>query len=392
MSDSTTAAGSKDPAVTAPDPSAADATADSAAVPAKPGRTGRTVLFGTVAGAFVLLGGWASLPWWAPSLPGPLGTVALRLMPPRPVDPQVAALTGQVEDLSAVVARLQAQQEQMQTALRAVASVPVPAPAGGERLTALEAMVADLADKAPGMMAGEVQALSARVEELAASRAPASALLTLGDRVTEVEALARRAVSRQDRALALLLAVVQLREALDAGRPYAVALKTVQAVAPTDLDVKALTADFAVFAEDGLTTRSRLEQSLAEQAADIVRAAALPEETTAWWSQALEQIAGLVSIRRLDGPTDGDSVATIVSRAQTAMAEGSLSVAVDELSRLTGRPAQEADRWMQQARARLAAETATGDLVNEGLARLAAETSVGQGSPAAAGAVSGNGG
>lgn len=387
MSDSTTAAGGKDPAVTTPDPSAAD----SAAAAAKPSRRGRTVVISTVAGAFVLLGGWASLPWWAPSLPGPLGTVALRLMPPRPVDPQVAALKGQVEDLSAVVARLQAQQEQMQAALR-TAAAPAPAPVGGERLAALEAMVADLADKAPGAMAGELQALSARVEELAASRAPASALLTLGDRVTEVEALARKAVSRQDRALALLLAVVQLREALDAGRPYAVALKTVQAVAPATLDIRALTADFAVFAEDGLTTQSVLEQSLSEQAADIVRAAALPEDSTTWWSQALEQIAGLISIRRLDGPTEGDSVATIVSRAQTAMAEGSLSVAVDELSRLTGRPAQEADGWMQRAKARLAADAVTADLVNEGLARLAAETSVGPGPGLPAGASSGNGG
>ncbi|GAB3127595.1 COG4223 family protein [Novispirillum itersonii] len=387
MSDSTAAAGGKDPAVTTPDPSVAEA-----AAAAKPSRRGRTIVISTVAGAFVLLGGWASLPWWAPSLPGPLGTVALRLMPPRPVDPQVAALTGQVESLSAVVARLQAQQEQMQAALRAAAAAPAPAPVGGERLTALEAMVADLADKAPGAMAGELQALSARVEELAASRAPASALLTLGDRVTEVEALARKAVSRQDRALALLLAVVQLREALDAGRPYAVALKTVQAVAPATLDVKTLTADFAVFAEDGLTTQSVLEQSLSEQAADIVRAAALPEDTTAWWSQALEQIAGLISIRRLDGPTEGDSVATIVSRAQTAMAEGSLSVAVDELSRLTGRPAQEADGWMQRAKARLAADAVTGDLVNEGLARLAAETSVGQTPGLPTGASSGNGG
>lgn len=389
MSDSTTAAGSKDPAATTPTASDLSGTAAPEDAVSRP-RSGRTLLVGGAAGAFVLLGVWASVPWWAPALPGPLGTVALYLMPPRPVDPQVADLQRQVQDLTGMVTRLQQQQDQTQAALRSVAaaSAAAPSPVGAERLAALEALVAELSEKAPATLAADMQALSARIEELSASRAPASALLTLGDRVTDVEALARKAVSRQDRALALLLSVVQLREALDSGRPYAVALKTVQAVAPADLNVKALAADFAVFAEDGLTTQATLEQRLSEEAADIVRAAALPEDTTAWWSQALEQVAGLVSVRRLDGPTEGDSVASIVSRAQTAMAEGALSVAVDEMSRLTGRPAQEADGWMQQAKARLAADTVISDLVNEGLARLAAETAPGM--PGAA--ASGNGG
>lgn len=389
MSDSTTAAGSKDPAATTPTASDLPGTAAPEDAVRRP-RSGRTLLIGGAAGAFVLLGVWASVPWWAPALPGPLGTVALYLMPPRPVDPQVADLQRQVQDLTGMVTRLQQQQDQTQAALRSVAaaSAAAPSPVGAERLAALEALVAELSEKAPATLAADMQALSARIEELSASRAPASALLTLGDRVADVEALARKAVSRQDRALALLLSVVQLREALDAGRPYAVALKTVQAVAPADLNVKALAADFAVFAEDGLTTQATLEQRLSEEAADIVRAAALPEDTTAWWSQALEQVAGLVSVRRLDGPTEGDSVASIVSRAQTAMAEGSLSVAVDEMSRLTGRPAQEADGWMQQAKARLAAYAVISDLVNEGLARLAAETAPGV--PGAA--ASGNGG
>lgn len=376
----------------APAPVGPDAGTASVSASASGGK-GRLLLTTAVGGVLVVLAGWATLPWWSASLPAPLQSVAQRILPSAPATPvtaegtsgestgeitgETAALRADVDDLRATVAHLQQQLEDtrmMVTGLGPSDGVPAVPAASAERLAALEAMVADLAEKSPATVAADLRSLSGRVEELAASRAPASALLTLGDRVTEVEALARKMVSRQDRAVALLLSVVQLREAVDSGRTFSVALKTVQAIAPAELDVKALTADFAVYAEDGLMTDSELERMLSERAAGIVRAAVLPEEATPWWSQALSQLASLVSVRRVDGLADSDDVASIVTRAQTAMGEGSLAVAVDELSRLTGRPAQEADLWLQQARARLGASVVISDLVNEGLARLAAES------------------
>ncbi|GAB3444885.1 COG4223 family protein [Insolitispirillum peregrinum] len=359
------------------------------------------------------LAGYASLPLWIGSLPAALQPHAAALLPKASLTVQngsteevaalqeaLGAMQTKLAALEKRVATLEHGHEQMSSA--AVAPAPAPAVGGGAGAiaisptgpvgaaqphvpdvktdakadtSALEKRLGTLETTLGTTLNEQLVALGKEIGELKANRAQASSVLALADRVAAVEGAIQQAMARQDQALAFLLAVGQLRAAVDEGRPFADELKTARAVAPSTIDVETLTSGFAAQAASGVATTIQLQQDFAAQAGAIIRAGALPNETADWWSRTVDRMMSLVSIRRTDGDAVGTSPAAVVSRAEALLKQGALSGAIAELAALDGQAATAAQPWLTAAKARLAATSGLSELTGEALAALTATTS-----------------
>lgn len=357
------------------------------------------------------LAGYASLPLWLGSLPAALQPHAAALLPKASLTVQsgsseevaalqdaLGAMQTKLAALEKRVATLEHGHEQMSSA----AVAPAPAvgggagaiaisptgPVGGAQphvpevktdaktdTSALEKRLGTLETTLGTTLNEQLVALGKDIDELKANRAQASSVLALADRVAAVEGAIQQAMARQDQALAFLLAVGQLRAAVDEGRPFADELKTVRAVAPATIDVETLTSGFATQAASGVATTVQLQQDFAARAGAIIRAGALPNETADWWSRTMDRMMSLVSIRRTDGDAVGSSPAAVVSRAEALLKQGALSGAIAELAALDGQAATAAQPWLTAAKARLAATSGLSDLTGEALAALTATSS-----------------
>ncbi|MGC2855939.1 uroporphyrinogen-III synthase [Novispirillum sp. DQ9] len=364
---------------TSPSPTTSTSAPSSSTKTAKPGGGGTGGHKGLIAAGvvlLVLLVLYASLPWWRSSLPPEYQAWTSAILPKAEAD---TALRGEIDDLQAAlvalrgsvrglesrVDRLAEQQQQQQQQQQPAADTG----ASAEDLAALRQQVEQLSRAAASQ---NVEALGGRVAELENSRAAASTVLDLSERVNRVEAQARDASARQESALAFLMGALQLREAVAAGRPFDAELRSLAAVAPQGVDIAAAAKDFAAHADSGIVPLVVLRQRLAAQGEEIIRAAARPDEGDGWWNRTVDRALSVVSVRRTDGEAVGDGTAAIVSRAEQRLAAGNLAAAVGELGALQGGPAEAAAPWLRDARAHLAAEEAVADLTAEALARVGA--------------------
>ena len=139
--------------------------------------------------------------------------------------------------------------------------------------------------------------------------------------------------------------------------------------APARPEIAAAAAPLAEPATSGVAARPVLANRLRELAGAIATAGAPPANasenapgaTPDWADQALNQLHGLVTIRRIGetaaGPPGGSAV-TAVNAALRALAGGDLEGAVGALDQLTGAPADAARPWLRMAKERLAVEAA----------------------------------
>jgi hypothetical protein len=152
----------------------------------------------------------------------------------------------------------------------------------------------------------------------------------------------------------LLVALLQIREAVDQGRPFSAELGAFTALAHDRPDLVAAAGPLAEAARDGVVGRLNLATHLAGVAGHIASATAIPPEAD-WEAQVLARLRALVTIRRLDGAPQGGAEAA-VSAAEAALGRGDLGEAVVQLDRLTGANAEAAGPWLRMARQRLAVE------------------------------------
>lgn len=373
----------------------------------KPSRSvsGKTVAR-VVAGVVVLgVVGYASLPWWVDSLPPTVKPLAYRLLPTpaaqtdlAAMQDQIAALEQNVGTLKGTVGTLQDRIAHLEDSHAATmagvgqSGSPSSSDTGGtetgtnsgaisgvapgvgadaivtQRLAALESTVGHQQTAT----ADQLQSLQDGLQSVKESSASASAVLGLSDRVAGLENKVGQAQSRQDHALAFLLAVGQLRTAVETGRSFEDEMKMVTALAPDGVDVGGQTAPFRPLAGTGIPTLTALQQSFAALGAKVIRASALPDETAGWWSRTVDRLLTVITVRRIDGDALGDGPAAVVSRTEALLNHGALSEAVSELEKLSGASAEVAAPWLAQATARVAADQALNDLTSEALASLTA--------------------
>lgn len=349
-------------------------TAKSSAPQDQSGGGGGGLLIAFLTLLVVVLGLWIAMPLWHGLMPASMQPMVTSFMPGAGTTAQVQTLSQEADDLRQALSSAKTTLSGLERRVAALESRPVTTgeatvpPELTNRLGALEqAMAAQ-----PSGLADRVSDLQGKVDQLAGTAAQASSVLALSDKVSALDEQVRRATSRQDKALAFLLAVGQLRQAADTGRPFDDELRVAKAVAPADFDMDATLAGFAERAAMGAPTMVALRQRFASLSSDVVRASMRAAGDASWWDRTVDRLTSVVTVTRTDGAAVGESSSAIVARAELLLEAGDLAAAVAELDGLSGGAANVAAGWIVDAKARLAADKGLSVLTSEALARVAA--------------------
>lgn len=159
-------------------------------------------------------------------------------------------------------------------------------------------------------------------------------------------------------AAALLLALNEFRNNVNADRPYAEDLALLQKYAGDDPEMQKALARLAPYAEHGVLNPAALREQFQGLASDIVMAK-LQGQDLSIKQEMLARLGTLVKVRKIDD-ISGDSVDAKVARAQLMLDKGDVQGALAQLQTLEGAPAQTAAPFIAQAEGTLAA----GDAAN----------------------------
>jgi hypothetical protein len=265
------------------------------------------------------------------------------------VDPaQIAALEKRLSDL------------EKRPAPAAAAPLPPPAGAAAPPQAALEKLQQQIA-ALEARSQSRAQQLREEIAKLKAEETRLDAITAgLADRVPALaaELHQHRAAGHTD--AALFLGLLQLREAVAEGRPFAQEYKTFLTLVRDWPDLADAARPLAQAANSGVASRVVLLRGLAELAGRVEARKPLPPKKD-WRSRLAAEVASLVKVRRID-EKGGASPRAAVDAAQIALAHGDLAGAVKALEPLTGAAADAARPWLDQAQARFAAETALSNL------------------------------
>jgi len=244
------------------------------------------------------------------------------------------------------------------------------------RLKALEARlgeggkVAGLAPpEASPMLARRVEALESR---MAAGTVDPATLMNLrtdyATRLTQHDAqlaVLEKLMKSADvdaRQTATVFAAGRLRTMLDSGAAFRSALTGLQTLVqagPLSSDqslIKAL-ENLTDRAEAGVPTLPILRGRFEAITRDVLAANALPASDAGLVDRVASGLGALVTVRRT-GEVSGADTEALVARAEQRLMGNDLPQAVAELTGLTGEPAKAAAAWLEDARARLAADSA----------------------------------
>jgi hypothetical protein len=303
----------------------------------------------------------------APQIPdvGPIASAQSALA--RRVDQLEAARTPNQETEAAVAANRKGLQ-QLEQRVGAIETQSASRTAGEDaqmqKLQQLEQRFGAIETQSAAHAAGA----DAQMQKLQQEAAKLGTLAAdLGNRLSasEHQLQAQGGTGRTD--AALLVALLQMREAVEQARPFPAEYAAFTALAHDQPDLIAAAEPLAHAAQDGVPGRLALSTRLSELAARIASPA--PPPAADWGTQALARLRALVTIRRVDGASQSGPEAA-VSAAERALARGDLGDAVGELDRLSGANAEAAGPWLQMARKRLAVETALAHLQELVVARL----------------------
>jgi len=337
----------------------------------------------------VVIAGVVLSPFWAPAV--------------APLFPWGGKRATPAEDYAAFASRLEAIERRPAPPTPDVAAITSAQSALAHRVDQLEAARnADrLNDAAVAATKTGLQQLEQRVgaiEEQSASRAAAESaeiqkvqqeLTRLGtmaadmaDRLPPLEHQIKAQSGGERSEAALLVVLLQMREAVEQARPFAAELTAFTALAHDHPDLVAAAEPLAEAARNGVAGRSALSTRLAELAGRIATATEPPPEAD-WRAEALARLRALVTIRRINGAAPGGPEAT-VNAAELALGRGDLADAVAALDRLSGANAEAAAPWLRMARQRLAVEAALAHVQELLVARLGTPPGAPESAPAEA--------
>jgi hypothetical protein len=373
----------------AAEPSPVEERLSEAPASARIGRaTGAATLW--LAGLLVLvIAGVALSPFWAPAVARllPWGTaptaadyhaLAARVasLEQRPAPPAIdvdaiksaqAALAERVAGLASAVDALR--QNQAEASLTKNA------------LTQLRQRVDTIAAQSSGAAAAATAEAQKFQQQAAQSRAENK---ELGDRLAAIQHQVQAQLGADRSGSVLLLALLQLREAVEASRPFPAEYAAFKTAAAGDPDLTAAAQPLADAAGSGVPNIAELRQRLADLAAQVAAAAKPPATKSRWWREALDRLQGLITIRHVDGKAETGPEAAIEA-AQSALAQNDLGAAIAAVEKLTGADAEAAQPWLRTARRRLAAQAALTHLQALVTTRLGTARTAAPATPAAPG-------
>ncbi|MGH6735367.1 MAG: mitofilin family membrane protein [Methyloceanibacter sp.] len=210
----------------------------------------------------------------------------------------------------------------------------------------------------------EIAAVDAKLKALAEAEfgsADASRLLpeiaVLDERLAKLESTIPALLDAVDqdaeetRTATLAIAFANLRAAVSEGRPYAAELSTLAALSPGAGDLGALLD----YDDVGIPTVPELARSF-KVAKDASLVSSAPDPGGSILDRLLASAESLVKVRRVDAEAEGDAPDAVLARAEAFLEEGDLAATVKEVETLRDAQAASFATWLDQARARLAAE------------------------------------
>jgi hypothetical protein len=202
------------------------------------------------------------------------------------------------------------------------------------------------------------------------------------DLAERLAAIERRigATSGADRANAnLLAALLRMREAVEAARPFAAEYDAFIGLAHNQPDIIAAARPLAGLAEAGVPGNAALSERLGMLSGQIAPAA-VPPAGSDFGTQTLAWLHSLVTIRRIDAASQtGQEPA--MSVAQAALVRGDLPGAVSALQTVSGPKSEAVQSWLEKAQVRLTAEATLAHLQELLLARLGTPAEAPGGAP-----------
>jgi hypothetical protein len=196
-----------------------------------------------------------------------------------------------------------------------------------------------------------LQQTERRIEELQSdiTQQQREAKAQLSQLDSRIEELRVRDVAVAQRG-ALLVALTELTESIEAGRPFRRQLNNVQSITGDRRELSVI----APFADEGLPTEESLQERF-DEAARRALANEKKEDADDVFSRFAANVASLFTVRPT-GEAEGDSAGAIIARAELDLDNGDVGAAVDELRDLDGMAAEAFDEWIAAAEARAAAD------------------------------------
>lgn len=232
--------------------------------------------------------------------------------------------------------------------------------------------VAELADTLSSVQKS-VDGVQQRLQQVGSNAEAAQRLSQEVDGLKkQIASLQQELQARRDASTAveaLVLAAGQLRTSLAGNQPFQSELQAVRQLGVDDQQVTQALDSVAPYAAKGVPTRPTLTDRFSTLASDIVRAANKGNGTN-WLDQVGGTLSTLVTVRQQGAGVVGDSAQAIVARTEAALQEGNLAQAVKEASALQGPAAEAASGWLEDAKARLAADEAARQIGARSIALL----------------------
>jgi hypothetical protein len=233
--------------------------------------------------------------------------------------------------------------------------------------------------KAVEALQGDVAALKAKLGALAEANLAgdssdlAPQLTTLDQRIAKLEAALPDLSTAIDRSAAgaksgaAAIAFANLRDAVNAGRPYVAELAVFQSFLP-DGDLGALAK--VSHAETGIPTIAELARNLDK----VAEASAAPPPAAPAGASFLDGMIAsaksAVSIRRIGADTTGTEPSAVLARAEAALVQGDLAAAIKEVEAMPAPSRDAFTAWLDNARARATANDTLTKLENTVLTSL----------------------
>ncbi|MEM1410492.1 MAG: mitofilin family membrane protein, partial [Pseudomonadota bacterium] len=144
----------------------------------------------------------------------------------------------------------------------------------------------------------------------------------------------------------LLVAVTELGDNIDSGRPFSRQLNAVESIIGGGTEL----SNLRVFAQQGLPTTDNLRSSF-DEAARAALAGSKRDDAETAIDKFAANLSGLFSVRPT-GDVEGDSPGAVIARADTHLTNGDVAAATQELSALEGSAAEAFKGWIAAAEAR----------------------------------------
>jgi hypothetical protein len=340
-----------EPTSTIPEPSTAVPEPAAVGAPPRPWRAAALVLAGALALVVALV---ATAPLWAPLLPwGPASDGSRALDLTARLDQIEQRQRAADRDAANTTAALQ----RIETRLTApTTSADGAATDLRRQLAALSASVAALGIRFDAVQkalpAGNIAAVPERLAKLS------GAVTDLGRRQDALDKVQQGEAARGAAAAALALAILQIRDAIAAGRPFATPYETLAALAHSRPEIAKAAQPLADAANTGVLTRAALASELSRLTADTATEKPSPTAASSWTRAILAQLSGLVRIQRVDETGAASGPAAEIVAAQQRLAGGDLAGAASALDNLSGAASTAVAPWLHDARRRLAVEAA----------------------------------